>query len=255
MREKLTEPFTWEKYSKRARQKISFARCNGSFCEEDATSRNLRYVHSTAGDMKKGAQIALHVLVDREDGIFVDMRYEVFGPSVLVAALEGCVDLVVGKNYDQAKRLKRELIDKHLRDEAENQALPIEADPYINLVLSCLETICSQCTDIALAQEALVTPIPEHLLDDSGIDPLWPDRSQEEKLAIVKHVMERDVQPYVEMDEGGVSVLRLEHGHHVVIAYSGNCDGCYSSTGATLSSIQSILRAKVHPSIEVIPEL
>lgn len=251
----LTEPFTWEKYSKRVRQKIAAPRNFGSFTTTDIGERPLRLVQSSAGAFQRGAQIKLHALVDPEDGILVDAKYELMGPSILVAALEACIEIIVGKNYDQAKRTSQIILDHHLRDRSDEPAMPPEAGPYLQLIFEALEILASQCSDIALATDHITSPLPEHLLQEGGGIPDWPERPEAEKLAIVRQVIERDVLPYVQMDAGGVEALRLEHGHHVIISYSGACDGCFSSTGATLSSIQAILQAKIHPSIEVVPEL
>ena len=75
----------------------------------------------------------------------------------------------------------------------------------------------------------------------------------EEKTRILKEVMEKEVQPYVELDAGGVRVEGLQGDFEVQISYEGSCTSCPSSTGATLSSIQRILQARVHPSLVVVP--
>ena len=67
--------------------------------------------------------------------------------------------------------------------------------------------------------------------------------------------MKEEVQPYIELDAGGIEVPELKNGQEVVIAYQGACTTCPSSTGATLNAIQEILRARVHPSLTVKPDL
>lgn len=250
----LTQPFTWEKYNKRVRQKIASVKAAGTFSSQEWEGRALRLVTSESGSLERGARIRLHLLVDTNDGILVDARYEIFGPSALVAALESTVEIIVGKNYDQAHRLSTDAIDQHLREGREHQALPTEAQPYLGLLLDVLDKATSQCTDIALSSTYTSSPLTEALVDGEFVED-WPQRSIEEKLAIVRQVVEKDVKPYVEMDAGGVEVIRIQNDIEVVIVYSGSCNGCFSSTGATLSGIQSILQAKVHPTITVIPEL
>jgi NifU-like protein len=250
----LTQPFTWEKYNKRIRQKIASVKACGTFKPEESENRPLRQVTSESGALERGARVRLHLLVDTEDGIIVDARYEVFGPSALVAALEACVEIIVGKNYDQAHRLSSDVIDKHLREGKEAQSLPPEAHPYLGLLLDALDKATSQCTDIALSATYISSPLTDALKEGQILED-WPARSIEEKLAIVRQVVETEVRPYVEMDAGGVEVLRIQNENEVVIVYSGSCNGCFSSTGATLSGIQSILQAKIHPSLVVIPQL
>lgn len=255
MIQEMTEPFTWEKYGKRIKHKITHTNGCGNFENCALEGRNLRLISVQSGAIERGSQLAMYWLVDLEDGSIVDAKYELFGTSILVAILEACIEIIVGKNYDQARRVSQDVIDKHLRESSEITSLPFEAAPYVGLVLDVLDLAANQCSDISLASSYQVTPLPEHLLESQGGIPNWPEMPMGEKLAVVQAVVERDIRPYVEMDAGGVEVLRIQNNHEVVIAYSGSCTSCFSATGSTLSSIQAILRAKVHPSIEVTPEL
>ena len=67
-------------------------------------------------------------------------------------------------------------------------------------------------------------------------------------------MIKNEIQPFIALDAGGVEVLELD-GLEVKIAYEGACVTCPSATGATLSAIQEILRAQVHPGLEVKPDL
>lgn len=250
----LTQPFTWEKYNKRVKQKIAFPKACGVFAEAEWQRDSIRLVSAESGSLERGASLRLHLLVDTNDGILVDAKYELFGPSALVAALESTVEVIVGKNYDQVHRLSTDVIDQHLREGRETQALPTEAHPYLGLLLDALDKATSQCTDIALSPTYTASPLTEALVDGQIIED-WPQRPIEEKLAIVRQVVETDVRPYVEMDAGGVEVVNIQNENEVIIVYSGSCNGCFSSTGATLSGIQSILQAKIHPTIVVTPQL
>jgi NifU-like protein len=255
MLDAMIEDFTWEKYGKRLKQKIFSPNAVGSFKEDLSENRALRYASAEIGAIERGARIRWHWLVDLEDGIIIDARYELFGPSIMVALLEASVELIVGKNYDQAGRINQELLDRHLRDLSEKSSLPKEAAAYCHLVLDAIELTANQCLDISLPIHYQTSPIPEHVLVSEGGVADWPEMNDAAKLSLVQAIIERDIRPYVEMDAGGVEAIRIEKGSEVIIAYSGSCNGCHSSTGSTLSSIQAILRAKVHPSIEVTPEL
>ena len=68
-------------------------------------------------------------------------------------------------------------------------------------------------------------------------------------------ILDKDVRPYTELDAGGVELLNLIEDKEVIIAYQGTCTSCHSATGATLSYIQQVLKAKVHPDIFVTPNL
>ena len=79
--------------------------------------------------------------------------------------------------------------------------------------------------------------------------------SLKKKIAVIEEVMDRDIRPYIALDGGGVTVLNLIGDKELSIAYQGSCTSCYSSIGTTLSYIQQVLRAKVHPDIVVVPEM
>lgn len=81
------------------------------------------------------------------------------------------------------------------------------------------------------------------------------DLSLKEKIAVIEHVLDEDVRPYIALDAGGVEVLNLLNDHEVIITYQGTCTSCYSSVGTTLSYIQETLRRKVHPDLSVIPDV
>jgi len=85
--------------------------------------------------------------------------------------------------------------------------------------------------------------------------PGWQELTKQQKIEVIKDVIVKEIQPYIELDAGGVEVLDLIGQREVIIAYSGSCTTCYSATGATLSAIQQILRAKVWRDLIVTPKL
>ena len=85
--------------------------------------------------------------------------------------------------------------------------------------------------------------------------PGWKELSKESKLQVIEELFSEEIRPYIELDEGGVRILDLVNECDVMIAYEGACTSCYSSIGTTLSSIQEILQTKLHPSLQVIPNL
>ena len=50
-------------------------------------------------------------------------------------------------------------------------------------------------------------------------------------------------------------LIDLKETGELIISYQGACTSCHASTGSTLSAIQKILRARVHPSLFVTPKL
>lgn len=258
--DELCERFTWSKFSKKLEQKVSRRFCCGHFTQADAQARGMRLAEASAGDLERGHHLKLYWLVDPEDGIIVDARYQVFGPISLIAALEATCELCISKNYDQLRRTQAELIDAHFRDKGDKAAFPVEANSYLNLCLEAIDACAMQCTDIPFSHEYSSTPLPnsppiyEGEVLEGGL-PGWEDMDEKTQLGHIQAVLEKDILPYVALDGGGVELLKLIEGKELLIAYQGACNGCFASTGSTLSSIQNILRAKVHPNLTVVPEL
>ena len=180
----------------------------------------------------------------------------VFGQSALIGASEAACELLVGKNYDQAKRIGADLIDKHVRDRPDVPSFPKETFPHLNLVLEAVEDAAEKCLDLPLPNTYVAPPAPIDVGEVvEGGYPGWTHFSLLQKLAVIEEVLDRDVRPYIALDAGGVKVLNLVNDREVMIAYQGSCTSCMSSVGATLSYIQQTLRNKVHPELIVIPDL
>lgn len=251
----LIEPFTWYKYSKRATQRIENPRCAGKFDQAESDIRGVRQVSSRAGDLEAGNSVCIEWIVDRDDGVIIDARFRAFGQTALIAAADAACELCVGKNYDQARRLSVEHIDKFLRDKADVPAFPRETLPHLELVLEALQDASGLCTDLPLASSYVAPPVPSDKLNVQGDGyPGWIDLPYQKKVAVIEQVLDEDVRPYIELDAGGVHVQSLKD-MQVVITYSGTCTSCFASVGSTLSYIQQVLRAKVHPALSVIPDL
>lgn len=254
--EALTTPFPWSRYSKKLAAKIDNPRCAGLFTREEAEARDMRFVEATEGSVEDGNAVRLYWLVDKDDGIIVDAKFQVYGQSALIGAAEAACDLLVGKNYDQARRISADLIDKQLRDRSDTPAFPKETYPHLNLVLGAIDSAAEQCTDIPFADTYVAPPVPSDIGEViPGGYPGWLDLPLKKKIAVIEQVLDQDIRPYIALDAGGVSVLNLINDKELVIAYQGTCTSCYSSVGTTLSYIQQVLRAKVHPDITVVPDL
>ena len=108
----LTNPFPWSSYSKKLLGKIDTPRCAGIFTPDEAEARAVRLAFATDGSVNDGNAIRLYWLVDKDDGIIIDAKFQVYGQSALIGAGEIACDLLVGKNYDQARRISADLLDK-----------------------------------------------------------------------------------------------------------------------------------------------
>ncbi|WP_068470805.1 NifU family protein [Candidatus Protochlamydia phocaeensis] len=252
----LIQPFPWSRYSKKLMAKIDKPRCVGFFTKEQSEERAMRLIEGREGHISDGNALCLYWLVDPDDGIIVDARFQAYGQSALLGAAEVACELVIGKNYDQAKRIGADLIDKQVRDRQDEPAFPKEASPHLNLVLSAMENAAEQCLDIPLAVNYVAPPAPRDIGEVlEGGYPGWQELSQEQKIALIDGVLDRDIRPYIELDAGGVQVMDLVDEKAVIIAYQGSCTSCFSATGTTLSYIQQVLKAKVHPDLVVVPDL
>lgn len=248
------KPYTWFKYSGLLKQKILNPRNFGFFSSQDAEVLGLRLVQGKAGSQEMGNEILFYILVDPKEGGIIDARYQLIGESALIGAAEAIVELIVGKNYDQARRLSIEVVDKHLLDRGGEHSFAEETLEHIELALEALHEAIQNCMDIPLSLHYVAPPIDSHPIEGEGY-PGFKELSLKQKLFVIEEVLDKEVRPYIEMDAGGVEVINLLHDREVVIAYQGACTTCFSSTGATLSYIQQVLRAKVDKDLIVTPNL
>lgn len=237
----------WEKLSKKLQKKLETLRFVGRFSDESATDRGMRLVQGKEGNL------LLSFLIDETDGVIADVKYQVYGPIGLVAAAEVLSELCLRKNYHQASRISADLIDQHVRDHKERPAFPKEYASYLNQALSALDYALEQCTDIPYNETYDTTPIENDFGEIPGGIPGFLDLSQEAKVQIIEEVLNKEIRPYVELDAGGVTLESFSPSLQAVISYQGACTSCHASTGSTLTAIQKILRARVHPDIKVIP--
>ncbi len=246
--------YPWVFYSRKLSKRIESPSYAGYFSLEEAALRGMRLVSGTVGGFKEGNMLAFYWLVDEMDGVIADAKFQVFGHSALIGFADVGCELVIRKNYDQARRMHAELIDKHLRDKKEKESFSEESYGHLNLVLSAIDAAADRCMDIPLSDIYVAPPMAAYE-GEHRIYPGWDALSEAQQLSVLEEVISADIRPYIELDAGGVEVLKIQNGREVVIAYKGNCTSCYSATGATLNAIQQILRAKIHPEILVIPDM
>lgn len=246
----LYPPFPWHLYSRKLQQRIENPLYVGSFSEEEAEGKELRCVIGKETTLEEGYSVALYWLVDPQDGVIADAKFHAFGPSSLIGAADAASEIVIRKNYEQARRITGELIDKLLRDKSGQEAFAPESSAYINLVLSAIDNAADHCTDIPIEEVYIAPPLSFDQPMGEGF-PGWKELKRGEKMALVEKVIAEDIRPYIELDAGGVQVVDVTDEELVVIAYQGSCTSCYSATGATLNAIQNVLQVKIDPLIRV----
>ena len=246
--------YPWNHYSKNLTQKIDHPSYGGFFHPEDTLGRGVRLVVGREGSMAEANAVALYWLVDETDGVLVDVRYQVFGPSSLIGALEAASQLLMRKNYDQARRITADLLDREVRDRSDVEAFPRSVWGHLNLVLGAIENAADQCSDIPFDEIYTASPLhPE--MAEAGLYPGWEALPKSARITVVEEIIQKEIRPYIELDAGGIQIIELSDQHELTIAYEGSCTSCHSATGSTLNAIQQILQTRVHPAIKVIPDL
>lgn len=241
----------WEQYSKKLLEKIDRPLFEGIL--PTSTHEGMRRVEATVGALSLGFCAKLYLLVDETDGVIVDLSYTLFGPPLMQGVLEILSDLIIRKTYKQASRLSADLIEKNARDKKDRIAFPEEGNSILNQVICLIDEAVEQCQDIAIPEEAIKTPFS---LEDSEIErpDNWEELSSKDKIAFIDLLLNKEVRPYIELDEGGVEILDLDN-NILTISYQGACTSCYAATGSTLSAIQQIISAKVDAKISVVPKM
>ena len=197
------QPFPWSRYSKKLNTKIDRPRCGGFFTKDQSEERCMRLAIGKEGSIEDGNLICLYWLVDPDDGIIVDARFQTYGQSALIGAAEIACELSIGKNYDQARRISAELIDKQVRDRPDEPAFPKETSPHLNLVLGAMDSAADGCMDIPLAANYVAPAAPLDIGEVlEGGYPGWEGLSQVQKIALIEEIIARDIRPYIELDAG-----------------------------------------------------
>lgn len=245
--------FPWTRYSKKLIHKIENPRHGGFFTHDEAKERGMRMCIGTGGMASDGNCVNLYFLVDESDGVIADAKFQVFGQSALIGAAEAACEILIRKNYDQARRITADLIDKQVRDKTEAPAFPEETFAHLNLVLEAIEQASEQCLDIPFAEAYVPTPLESRGEAGAGY-PGWKDLNREQKIAVIEEVIANEIRPYIELDAGGVQIVDLVDDRELIIAYQGACTSCYSATGATLNAIQEILRTRIDPGLIITPD-
>ena len=232
--------------SKKLRTRLDRLRFIGFFTAREAQEKEMRLATGREGEL------CIYWLVDESDGIIADAVFQVIGPTPLIIAAEIACELALRKTYDQASRISIDLIEQQLRDRKEVPALPPTARAYLLQVTNAIARAVHQCADIPFAAVYDETPLAQGALTTEQIAE-WDTMTPQVQKEITASLIDREVRPYVELDAGGVTVLEILASREVRIAYSGSCTSCPSSQGSTLTAIQQILRAKIHPELKLVP--
>ena len=219
------KPYPWNDYSHLLTERILKPRNLGRFNENAGALQEMRVV--TGRVEAQGNILIMSLVVDETDGIVADAKFQAFGETALIGAADAACEVLLRKSYDQVRRLSADLIDRKLRDFTNIPAFPKEVDAHLNLVLAAIEEAAEKCSDISLKDPSTSPPVPSQSTGEGG-HPNWHLFSPDEKLDHIKEVIRDEIQPYIELDAGGIEVSALNDETEVVIAYQGACTTCPS---------------------------
>jgi cysteine desulfurase len=220
----------------------------GLFTQQEAEAKQMRWVVGEEENLR------LYWLVDESDGVIADAKFQAFGPMFFLAAAETSCELVLRKTHRQASRLSADLIERHLPSRWRSSSLSErEKSRFLNGLISAIDLAVQQCVDIVCRSDYDTTPIEKDFEEIAGGIPGWEAFPLEKRRSLIEIVLEKEIRPYIELDAGGVEIVDLKEDGELSIIYQGNCTSCAASTGSTLLAIAQILRARVHPSLRVVP--
>lgn len=241
----------WPLYSKKLQKRMQNRYHAGSILEEQPRLPEMRWVMGESSGRFIWCKI--YIIIDTTDGIIVDTKFQTFAPPIVIGLIETLCSLLMRKNYRQAMQIGEEFLQNHLRDSSSAPPFPSSEKIYLPIIFDSLRSALELCTDIELSKEDISSPIST-TVESSEIHIEFPHYSDFQKRSVIETVIEKEVSPFIALDEGGIEVTSVA-GSSITIRYLGSCTSCPAATGSTLHAIESILRQKVHPTIQVIPDL
>ena len=245
----LYEPFVWHQYSKKLKRHILEPKYVGLIQESQH-----RVVIGWEESFDRRQEAKLYLQIEKESGKIIDARFQLIGESVLIGIFDALCDILKRRNILQAKRLTAGFLEKSLQDQGSSLGVPKLLAGHLNFVMNTLDMALEQCDDISIKESYDSTPLDIEMLEGSGYQD-WETYNESEQLGILQKTLDEEILPFVELDGGSVKIKELLDGKRLFIEFSGNCGTCPSSQTSTLNAISSILRAKVHQTLQVIPIL
>ncbi|MFY7842646.1 MAG: NifU family protein [Rhabdochlamydiaceae bacterium] len=244
----------WATFSPRFKSFILEPKYDKEFSPSQLNLPQYRFCEGETGSREESDFVSFKCLVNEENGVIENLCFQVYGLTVLKGLAEAASHLLIHKTYKQALKLSSDLILKSFTDVTTGHGVSKEFHPLINVVLEAIDQAVSSCHDIIDIPTFESPPLVEDLFSSEGLYPDWDKLSQTEQISVLQKVIDTDILPYLQLDEGGMKILSFTDHKDLLIAYEGSCTSCHAATGSTLTAIQQILRAKIHPDIVVIPD-
>ena len=210
-------------------------------------------------DEKLGIHYNIDILYNAERQMFTEMKYCLKAPTFMIALLEALAELILEKDIKKVSKVRADdLLNAISAYEVADLYEDADVGDYIRFISRYVNHLLDSYTEIVNELVPRQFTTPDALIDfskeGSGIEGFF-ELEKEHQIQFIEEVMEKDIRPYVALDEGNVKVKDLTKNGIVLIQYEGNCTSCNASGSTTLSAITSILKAKIHPTIEVLPYL
>ncbi|MCH9617270.1 MAG: hypothetical protein SP4CHLAM5_07940 [Chlamydiia bacterium] len=245
MHKKYTHHLFWDLYSNKMRKKIARPQHAGKCSGEDFFHEKLSVAYK------------IELIYDPSAEMFTDMKYVVTAATFMTALLEGLAECILNKKVSSVVHLRAsDILDTlqvyeiaNLYDDDVMEDYIRFLSPYVNHVIDSFGFIADK-----LVPNTFTTPegLSNFSVEGEGIKNFY-ELDKQVQIAHIERVMEKDIRPYVELDDGGVKVKDLTKNGIVLIEYEGNCTSCHAAGSTTLSAITSILKAKIDNTIEVLP--
>lgn len=244
-------PFsTWQQFSPILTRHVTRPLHIGRFTSSEAKKKSLRLAEGCQGHYAMGHYIYLYWLIDLEQGFVIDAKFQTFGSPILTGVGNFLCENLIGKSYAEGRKFDFETIKNHLNisDQLSKTTL---VRPYINLCLDALDDIIFQCIDLPcnsdLASLSSTAEEPMSSLSEEN----WNKLSKEERLNLLNKTFSTHIESFLHLDGGGAVIEDIDDNHTVFLSYFGNCSGCFSAVGTTLSSIEHVFQTYVFHKIKI----
>lgn len=134
-----------------------------------------------------------------------------------------------------------------------SNVVTVTKDPFADwgLLIPRINQVLAEATEGIEPAARPVSPLAS-VPEGGEHDPLFFEKSYEEKVTKINEVFDEAIRPGLANDGGGLLLVELVE-KTARVEYQGACGSCPSSTSGTLFYIENVLRARVHP--ELIVEL
>jgi len=240
-----------EQFSKKFTETAANPRHRGAWYPEDAAEKGMALVQAKYKDSK------LYWLVDIHEDRVYSARFFAYGGKVSLAIGETLCAMAEGLTIREACSLLAEDVERQLRDDPENPAVPqskIQAFEVVEALLKIVESEYPTAKAVAQAGAAAKeNQDAPSLAELSLAEQAWLGLSKEEQISQVDLVLDEKIRQALMNDGGNVQIVDIVDGKKIIIQYQGACGNCGSSIGATLSFIEQTLRSNIYKDLVVIP--